>query len=101
MDIDINSVSLPGSVTLVACVGGFLLACSLKSTEELPWTHPYIVGLLIASVVSAVCFVLVEGYWASYPLMPLRLLLQRNMLSACIANLVGELGVVAHLFRRG
>jgi hypothetical protein len=44
-----------------------------------------------------VCFVLVEGYWASYPLMPLRLLLQRNMLSACIANLVGALKIMVHI----
>ena len=51
-----------GSLTLVLTVGCLLLGLSLKSTEELAWSHPIIWGLLVASAVWGTLFVMVETY---------------------------------------
>lgn len=77
-----------GSLSLVGTVGCLLLGFSLKTAEELPWSNPLIYGLFIASLVSGVCFVLVEKYWAPYPVMPLRLMTQRTPLAVSISNLL-------------
>ena len=76
-----------GSLTLVGAVGCLLLGFSLKSTEEMEWSNPLIIGLLIASVIFGVFFVLVEKYWAPFPVMPLRLMTQRTPLAVSISNL--------------
>lgn len=77
-----------GSLTLVGAVGCLLLGFSLKSTEEMEWTHPLIVGLLSASVVFTGLFVWVEKFWAPFPVMPLRLVTQRTPLAVSISNLL-------------
>lgn len=90
-----------GSLTLVGTVGCLLLGFSLKTTEEMPWSHPIIYGLFIASAVFGVLFILVEKYWSPYPVMPLRLITQRTPLSVSIANLFGSMAafsMVIYLF---
>jgi len=77
-----------GSLTLVGAVGCLLLGFSLKSTEEMQWSNPLIIGLLVASVVFGFFFVLVEKHWAPYPVMPLRLMTQRTPLAVSISNLL-------------
>lgn len=77
-----------GSLTLVGTVGSLLLAFSLKSTEELPWSHPLIWGLFITSCISGVLFILVESRWAPYPVMPLRLITRRTPLAVSVGNLL-------------
>ena len=79
-----------GSLTLVSTVGCLLLGLSLKSTEELPWSHPLIWGLLVASVVSCAFFVTVESRWAPFPVMPLRLVRQRTPLFVSLSNFFGS-----------
>ena len=79
-----------GSLTLVCTVGALLLSLSLKSTEEMSWLHPAIWGLLAASAVFCVLFVMVESYWAPYPVMPMRLILQRTPLAVCLSNFFGS-----------
>lgn len=76
-----------GSLTLVSCVGTLLLSLSLKTTEEIPWAHPLIWGLLIISFVSLVLFIWVEARWSVAPVMPLRLLKQRTPMAVAISNL--------------
>lgn len=80
-----------GSFTLVGTVGCLLLGFSLKSTEELPWSNPLIWGLLLASVVWCILFVLVETHWAPYPVMPMRLVKQRTPLAVSLACLFGSM----------
>jgi CHASE2 domain-containing sensor protein len=84
----LRRIDLLGSITLVGMVGCLLLGFSVKTTERLPWTHPLIYGLLIASFVFLVSFILVEKYWALYPVMPLRLMTQRTPLAVSISNLL-------------
>ena len=77
-----------GSLTLVGAVGCLLLGFSLKSTEEMPWTDPAILGLLISSAIFGLLFVLTEKYWAPFPVMPLRLVTQRTPLAVSLSNLL-------------
>ncbi|KLO12822.1 vacuolar amino acid permease [Schizopora paradoxa] len=77
-----------GSTTLVITVGCALLGFSLKTSEELPWTHPLILGLFAISVAFGVAFVLVETYVAPFPVMPLHLITRRTPLFVSLANFV-------------
>ncbi|KIY49534.1 MFS general substrate transporter [Fistulina hepatica ATCC 64428] len=86
----LRRIDIFGSLTLVTTVGCLLLGFSLKTMEEIPWSHPLIWGLFVASVVFGVLFVLVEKHWAPYPVMPLRLMVQRTPLAVCIANFVSS-----------
>jgi hypothetical protein len=76
-----------GSLSLVTAVGGFLLAVSLKSTEDLAFGDPLVWGLLLASVIGAAFFVAIESHWAAEPIMPLWLLRRRTPLAVAVANL--------------
>jgi hypothetical protein len=84
----LRRIDILGSLTLVGTVGCLLLGFSLKTSEELPWSHPLISGLFIASLISCVLFIWVEKYWAPYPVMPLRLMTQRTPLAVSISNLL-------------
>ena len=79
-----------GSLTLVMTVGCLLLGLSLKSTEEMPWSHPVICGLLVASAIFCALFVMVESWWAPYPVMPMRLIKQRTPLAVSLSNFFGS-----------
>jgi hypothetical protein len=76
-----------GSATLVIFVGALLTGVSLKTSEELAWSHPWVVALLTTGVLFSVLFYMVEKYWAREPVMPLRLLGQRNPLFVSLSNL--------------
>jgi len=74
----IKRIDYLGSLTLVLAVGCSLLGISLNTSEELPWSHPAVWGLLAAGGISAVAFVVVEKYVAVQPVMPMRLLTGRT-----------------------
>jgi hypothetical protein len=76
-----------GSFTIVGTVGSLLLGFSLKTGEELPWAHPWVWGLLVASVVFGLCFIIVETKIAKEPVLPMRLLFRRTPLAVALANL--------------
>lgn len=86
----LRRIDFLGSLTLVGAVGCLLLGLSLKSTEELPWSHFIVWGLLAASAVSCVLFIFVESYWAPYPVMPMRLITQRTPLAVSLSNFFGS-----------
>lgn len=83
----LRRIDFLGSLTLVGTIGCLLLGFSLKTTEELPWSHQLVWGLFIASAVCGVLFVLVEARWAPYPVMPLRLITRRTPLAVSLGNL--------------
>ncbi|KAJ8086430.1 hypothetical protein PM082_005253 [Marasmius tenuissimus] len=87
-----------GSLTLVGTVGTLLLGFSLKTTEELPWSHPLIYGLFIASLVCGALFVFVETKLAAFPVMPLRLVKQRTPLAVALSNLFGSMAAFSVLY---
>ncbi|KAF8803697.1 vacuolar amino acid permease [Phlegmacium glaucopus] len=94
----LRRIDFLGSLTLVGTVGCLLLGFSLKSTEEMQWSHPVVMGLLVASVVFGICFVCVEKYWAPYPVMPLRLMTQRTPLAVSISNLLLSMSSFSMLY---
>ncbi|KAF9076365.1 major facilitator superfamily domain-containing protein [Rhodocollybia butyracea] len=84
-------VDFLGSLTLVCTVGCLLLGFSLKTTEQMPWSHPWIWGLFVASAISGILFVVVEKYISPYPVMPLRLITQRTPLAVSMSNFFGSM----------
>ncbi|KAH6915245.1 vacuolar amino acid permease [Coprinopsis sp. MPI-PUGE-AT-0042] len=87
-----------GSVTLVIAVASFLLGVNMKTTEELPWKSPILVGLLACSTASAIGFILVEKYWAPHPVMPMRLMTRRTPLVTSIGNLLASMSAFSMLY---
>lgn len=87
----LRRIDFVGSLTLVGTVGCLLLGFGLKTTEEMAWSHPVIYGLFIISSICGVLFLLVEKYWAPYPVMPLRLITQRTPLAVSLSNLFGSM----------
>ena len=75
-----------GSLTLVLTVGCLLLGLSLRSMEELPWSHPLTWGLISASGIWGLIFFIVETKVAVFPVMPIRLMKQRTPLAIAFAN---------------
>jgi hypothetical protein len=93
-------VDFAGSATLAAAIGFLLLGFSLKSTESLPWSHPMVYGLFIASAIFGTLFVIVEAHWSPYPVMPLYLIKQRTPLAVSLSNLFGSMAAFS-MVRRG
>ncbi|KAJ2916490.1 hypothetical protein MD484_g3925, partial [Candolleomyces efflorescens] len=87
----VRRIDFLGSLTLVGSVGCLLLGFSLKSTEEIPWTSSSVLGLFFACAIFTAAFILVEKYWAPYPVMPLRLISQRTPLAVSLANLFASM----------
>ncbi|KAI0315395.1 vacuolar amino acid permease [Amylostereum chailletii] len=87
-----------GSATLAGTVACLLLGVSLKETASMPWSHPAIVGLLASSAVICVIFVLVEAFWAPFPVLPLRLITQRTPLAVSLSNLFGSMAAFSMLY---
>lgn len=54
-----------------------LLSLSFLSANNIPFTDPKVYGLLIASIVFVLLFILVEGYLVKEPILPLKLLTSR------------------------
>ncbi|KAF8211294.1 major facilitator superfamily domain-containing protein [Mycena galopus ATCC 62051] len=94
----LRRIDVLGSVTLVGTVGCLLLGFSLKTTEEIPWSHPLIYGLFVASSICGVSFILVETYLAPFPVMPLRLITQRTPLAVSISNLFASMTAFSMLY---
>ncbi|KAL0581982.1 hypothetical protein V5O48_000040 [Marasmius crinis-equi] len=94
----LRRIDFLGSLTLVGTVGSLLLGFSLKTTEELPWSHPIIYGLFIASFICGTFFAVVETKVAAYPVMPLRLIKQRTPLAVSLSNLFGSMAAFSVLY---
>jgi len=84
----LRRIDFLGSFTVVVSVASLLSAFSIKTTEELPWSHPLIWGLVTSSCIFGLAFVWVETRWAQYPVMPLRLVLQRTPLAVALSSLL-------------
>lgn len=75
-----------------------LLLLGLNSGGNVvPWTHPLPLVSLSLSLVAFLAFVYCESR-ASQPIIPVRLLVNRTILAACIANLVCTMVVLTGVF---
>lgn len=50
----------------------------------MPFSHPTILSLLGASLITGNFFLLVEAFWAKEPIFPLRLMLNRDVVASYI-----------------
>ncbi|MCJ1243578.1 hypothetical protein MMC30_000775 [Trapelia coarctata] len=74
-----------GAFTLILTL--ILLLLGLNSGGNVvPWTHPLVLTTLPLSVVFLLVFIYVESHYADEPVIPVRLLLHRTVLSACLTN---------------
>lgn len=74
-----------GAFTLILTL--ILLLLGLNSGGNVvPWTHPLVLTTLPLSAVFFSIFIYVESSYAEEPVIPVRLLLNRTVLSACLTN---------------
>lgn len=87
-------------------VGAFLLVTTLvllllgvnSGGNLVPWNHPLVYVSLPLAGLGLVGFVLVEDRWASEPVIPVRMLLNRTVLSACFTNWFATMAVFSLMF---
>ncbi|KAF7904469.1 hypothetical protein EAF00_001803 [Botryotinia globosa] len=81
----LSRVDFMGSFALVLTL--VLLLLGLNSGGNIvPWNHPLVYVSLSLSLVSLLGFIYIELYIASEPVIPVRLLANRTVLAACLAN---------------
>jgi MFS family permease len=73
----LKKVDYGGAITLVTAITCIILATSYGG-NALPWSHPLIIAGLVGFVVMIVAFIGVESFWASLPVLPMRLMTMRN-----------------------
>ncbi|KPM40581.1 Siderophore iron transporter mirB [Neonectria ditissima] len=77
-----------GLLLLTAGLALFLLPFNLYTLQPLGWKSPLIICLLVFGVALIVGFALWEKFFASVTFIPFSLLLDRNMVGACILGAV-------------
>lgn len=81
----LSRVDFLGAFTIVVTL--VLLLLGLNSGGNIvPWTHPLVLTTLPLSLVSLLAFIYIEARIASEPVIPVHLLLDRTVLTACLTN---------------
>lgn len=78
-------VDFLGAFTLTAALVLLLLGLNYGG-NIVPWTHPLVLTTVPLSFVFLLAFIFVEDRIASEPIIPVRLLLERTVWSACLTN---------------
>ena len=74
-----------GAFTMITAL--VLLLVGLNSGGNVvPWTHPLVLTTIPLSAVFLVLFLYVEDRYAAEPVIPVKLLLNRTVLAACLSN---------------
>ncbi|KAL6858009.1 hypothetical protein ACO1O0_005455 [Amphichorda felina] len=81
----LSRVDFAGAFTLALALVLLLLGLN-SGGNVVPWTHPLVLVSLPLSAVALGAFVFVETRWAKEPIIPMKLLLNRTVLSACSMN---------------
>ena len=93
----IKRVDFLGSTLLVATLVVLLLGLNTGG-NQVPWSHPLVVTSLPLAGVLLGIFIYVEAKVASHPVIPVHLLLNRTVASACLTNWFGTMTVFGLLF---
>ena len=80
----LKRVDYLGSLTLTCALVLFLLGLNTGG-NVLPWTHPLFLSALPISFFFLLIFIYIEEYRALEPIIPIRLLLNRTVASACLS----------------
>ena len=93
----IKRVDFLGAATLMTTL--ILLLIGLNSGGNVvPWNHALIYTTFILSFISLLLFIYIESNHASEPVIPVKLLLNRTVLSACMTNWFISMAVLALIF---
>lgn len=87
-------------------LGAFLLVVTLvllllglnSGGNTVPWTHPLVLTTLPLSAISLGLFIYVENSHAPEPVIPVKLMLNRTVLAACLTNWFTTMCVFSFLF---
>ena len=90
-------IDFMGAATLISTLLLLLLGVNLGG-NVVPWTHPLVVTSLALSAVFLGLFIYVESTHAEEPVIPVRLLLNRTVLSACLTNWFTTMSIFSLLF---
>lgn len=82
----LSRVDYGGSLSLLVALGSLLFGLSFKNNENLQWTDKFVYIPLSTFSIFTVVFILIEGYHAVEPVMPLRFLAMRNGLFVSLSN---------------
>ncbi|PCD36191.1 hypothetical protein FGRA07_08075 [Fusarium graminearum] len=90
----LDRIDFTGAALLALTIMAFLLPFEIGGSN-VPWSHPIIPRLFVASLIFGGFFILFEGRWAKEPIFPLDLLRVRNVVlgyvisgTQCAAQLV-------------
>ncbi|KAI9712469.1 MAG: hypothetical protein M1812_006884 [Candelaria pacifica] len=105
VDVPVKETSKPslkrvdflGAITLVTTLVLLLVAIN-SGGNQVPWTHPLVLTTLPLSALSLGIFIYIEEKVASEPIIPVRLLLNRTVASACLTNWFTTMSLYAFLF---
>ena len=90
-------IDVLGAVTLIISLV-LLLVGTNSGGNSVPWTHPLVLSSFPLSAVFLGLFLYVESMHAEEPIIPVRLLLNRTVLSACLTNWFTTMSTFALLF---
>lgn len=93
----LKQVDFLGAITLVSTLVLLLLGLNAGG-NQVTWTHPLVLTSLPLSVVSLGVFIYIEANVAVKPVIPVRLLLNRTVFSACLTNWFSTMAVFGLLF---
>ncbi|KAB8263880.1 major facilitator superfamily domain-containing protein [Aspergillus pseudonomiae] len=93
----LKRVDFLGAITLVIALVLFLLGLNTGG-NQLPWTHPLVLTAFPLSAMFLMLFVYIEANIASEPVIPVRLLLNRTVFSACLTNWLDVMAVYGLIF---
>ncbi len=93
----LRRVDFSGAFTLITTLVLLLLGVN-SGGNIVPWNHPLVYVTLPLSFVSLLVYIYIEDRRASEPIIPVRLLLNRTVLSACLTNWFFSMTTLALLF---
>ena len=90
-------IDILGTFALISTL--VLLLVGLNSGGNVvPWSHPLVMTSLSLSVASFAIFIWVENSYAVEPVIPVKLMLNRTVLSACLTNWFTTMAVFSVIF---
>lgn len=93
----IKRVDFLGAITLVLTMVTLLLGLNTGG-NQLPWTHPLVLISFPISAIFLGLFIYIEARVAAEPIIPIKLLLDRTVASACLTNWFTTMAVFGLLF---
>ena len=93
----LKRIDFLGAFTLMLTLVLLLLGVN-SGGNTVPWNHPLIWTTLPLSFISLLAFIYIESNYATEPVIPVRLLLNRTVLAACFTNWFGSMVIFSTLF---